>query len=393
MRHTSRATLNDNNRYNYLRDDDSGDETTGDTAPRAPKKPPPIVISGLKMDDVKGIVKFLIDSKKVKENAEYKLSGANVHVYAKSVSDHEEIITYCKSKSLQFNSHQLADERKIKICLYGLTDMKTEDIKNELINNYKITPIDVKQLKPKDKTDANSQRQTESRIYLLYFRKGDGIKIDKLRQITGLFHIRVRWDYYTPRRQFLTQCSRCQQFGHGAENCYRTFKCVSCGDAHDSKTCTKRKAPVGVENAKPKVPDNEVVCANCSGKHTASFRGCPIRKEYLEKLQKNRSHQRQRNTKQFVYNDRDFAPLPPAPIPTSNPWYENRRIQSHSQPVSSNRENDTLMEMMKMQQQFQQQMFNTMTELISQITAKMEQMTQLVLSAIRPQPTPMNHDE
>lgn len=380
MRTRNRAKVTDNNRLNILPDDDSGDEgTVVSNRNKPPKKPPPIIISGAKIAEIKTSLNTLLVGKKNSEHAEFKLSGNNIHVYAKNVSDHKEIIKHCKTNTLQFNTHQLYDERRVKICLYGLTEISTDEIKNELINKHQITPADIKMLK------TNPKIQSKSRIYLLYFRKGDGMKINKLREIIGLFHMRVRWDYYTPRRQGPTQCSRCQLFGHGAENCYRDFKCVSCGGNHDSKNCDKRRKPTPNEDTqpghdvKPKVPDEQVSCANCGGNHTASYRGCEVRKEYLVKLQRSLSYQKQQTQKQYIYNDRDF---PPAPPPARNYWFERAQTQPVAPSNNPNNDSTTLIEIMKMQLQFQQQMFNTMTQMVNQITTKMEEMMQVVMSVI-----------
>ena len=58
------------------------------------------------------------------------------------------------------------------------------------------------------------------------------------------------------------QCFNCQCFGHLAQNCKSKQKCVICGENHSHKGCPKNKAK------RPK-------CANCSGPHVASYKGCP----------------------------------------------------------------------------------------------------------------------
>ncbi|XP_044261161.1 uncharacterized protein LOC123009100 [Tribolium madens] len=58
------------------------------------------------------------------------------------------------------------------------------------------------------------------------------------------------------------QCHRCQRFHHAQRNCTAEHRCVKCGEAHETKVCTKERA------ASPK-------CANCSGPHTDNYMGCP----------------------------------------------------------------------------------------------------------------------
>ena len=59
------------------------------------------------------------------------------------------------------------------------------------------------------------------------------------------------------------QCFNCQCFGHSAQNCKSKQKCVICGENHSHKGCPPKK-----EAKQPK-------CANCSGPHVASYKGCP----------------------------------------------------------------------------------------------------------------------
>ena len=58
------------------------------------------------------------------------------------------------------------------------------------------------------------------------------------------------------------QYFNCQCFGHSAQNCKSKQKCVVCGENHSHKGCPKKEAK------QPK-------CANCSGPHVASYKGCP----------------------------------------------------------------------------------------------------------------------
>lgn len=129
------------------------------------KKPPPIIVSDQKLLDIEKLIKPLVENKTLNENVDYKLSGNNIHIYAKTVSDHKLIVETCKNSTLQFNTHQLYEERRVKVCLFGLTEIPVDDIKNELINKHKITPADIKMMK------TNPNNKSEVRNYLLYFRK------------------------------------------------------------------------------------------------------------------------------------------------------------------------------------------------------------------------------
>ena len=59
----------------------------------------------------------------------------------------------------------------------------------------------------------------------------------------------------------LTQCSRCQVYGHPAERCSAPYCCGKCAEAHPTKGCTS--------------PNHQ--CAACGGQHQAKNHKCPIR--------------------------------------------------------------------------------------------------------------------
>ena len=60
----------------------------------------------------------------------------------------------------------------------------------------------------------------------------------------------------------VSQCFNCQSFDHSAKTCRLEIKCLICGEGHSHKGCLNR------EVRKPK-------CANCKGRHVASYKGCP----------------------------------------------------------------------------------------------------------------------
>jgi hypothetical protein len=69
----------------------------------------------------------------------------------------------------------------------------------------------------------------------------------------------------------MVQCTRCQQYNHTKAYCNLPYKCVKCGNPHDSKTCVKSK-------------DTPAKCALCGGAHPANYRGCQVHKELQNKI-------------------------------------------------------------------------------------------------------------
>jgi predicted Zn-ribbon and HTH transcriptional regulator len=66
-----------------------------------------------------------------------------------------------------------------------------------------------------------------------------------------------------PRKSvFPAQCHNCQRYHHSQRNCHAASRCVKCASEHLTASCTKEK-------------ETPAKCANCSGDHVASYRGCP----------------------------------------------------------------------------------------------------------------------
>jgi len=72
---------------------------------------------------------------------------------------------------------------------------------------------------------------------------------------------------YTPQYQ-LTQCYKCQRYGHKAGHCRGKEKCAKCGDDHATKDCQTDAGK----------------CANCGDDHPAWHPDCPRRIEESERL-------------------------------------------------------------------------------------------------------------
>ncbi|KAJ1114786.1 hypothetical protein NDU88_003017 [Pleurodeles waltl] len=65
-------------------------------------------------------------------------------------------------------------------------------------------------------------------------------------------------------------CYNCQRLGHTSTFCHQKPRCVRCGGEHTSNKCTRNRET------------EPAICANCTGNHPASYRGCP----YLQKAKK-----------------------------------------------------------------------------------------------------------
>ena len=146
--------------------------------------------------------------------------------------------------------------------------MDNNEIMEEL-QLHKVSPCDIKQIQIKNR------RYDSQCIYLLYFKKSEGIKISTLREIKSISHMIVKFDYYHRNKTGPTQCSNCLKFGHGAENCYLDSNCIRCGGIHKSKEC------VHIQDETGKIPEKFIKCANCGENHMANYYKCKKRVEHI----------------------------------------------------------------------------------------------------------------
>ncbi|CAH0547208.1 unnamed protein product [Brassicogethes aeneus] len=92
----------------------------------------------------------------------------------------------------------------------------------------------------------------------------------------------------------ISQCFRCQRFGHGQSRCTAPPKCVKCAGEHLSNDCTKSK-------------ESKATCANCGESHPASYRGCPNYPKLEQKPQETKSAQQQQPSRSYAQVSRNTA--------------------------------------------------------------------------------------
>lgn len=265
----SRDFSRTNNIYNVLQTDVSEPESSG-----KPIKIPPVTALGV---DILSLKTLLASTDGLKaDSIKFKLTEKGIKIFTNTNKEHALVFKTCTDNNLECFTHTLEEEKKTKICLYGLWKMEPDLVLDEL-KKLKIKAADVKLLKPKN--ERNSARS----IYIVFFDKKDDVKLDYLNESANeLFSLQVKWQLYINTQYKPTQCSRCLDFGHGSLRCRRPFKCICCAGNHESAICNH--LPRDQDN-KPlldqKIDQTKVSCVNCTQNHTANYGGCPYRKNYV----------------------------------------------------------------------------------------------------------------
>ena len=211
----------------------------------------------------------------------------------------EEVQRVLKEGGVGYYTFDTPQSKPVRIVLSGYMPEPVAELEKDLAD-HKITPKEIKIL---------SQKQTaagEQVLYLLFFNRGS-FKIQDLRRIKKLYGYLVHWRYFAKRPNDAAQCHRCQRFGHGSRNCTLSPKCVKCGENHLTADCTLPWRSSLQENNNAEQNKPLVKCINCSGNHTANYRGCPARKTYLEEIEK----RKRKSVPQL-------PPKPTAPVPAGS---------------------------------------------------------------------------
>lgn len=333
------------NRFANLKDDATEHELVNKNNPNNShvsnfnstiKKVPPIIVEGLEMKKVQEIL-AKIPYISVMPHVKNTINGHH-SIYAKSLSDHSKIEKFLRYNKISGYTHDL--EPRQKYVIYGLHDVDTDELKEELTKIVNISPVQVYAIPIKQR------RYIDQNVYVVHYMKSSGVTLNKLRLTKALFNVIVQWDMYQPNRSGNpndvkppTQCSNCQSFNHGSRNCFKPPKCIRCGKSHKSADCDLLydKNDLGeITAVREKIDDSLLKCANCGEKHTANFRGCSVRQQVIDnriRLRQNNRQAKHQATPPSM-NTFNYPPPPPLSHPIGNNSWKNT-----TQNVSNNLNN------------------------------------------------------
>ena len=247
------------NEYSILQNNDQEINSSRIVPTKVPT-PPPIII---KKPGFYEVYKLL--TKDHKFSVTFKSISLGCKVFTKNSADYDKILELCNVSNFEYFTHQIKDQRPLKFVLRGLCKIPVEDIIEDLrVQN--IIPISVMHI-----TRGASPHTFRDEKYLVQF-DPKKYNISQIKAIRVILHQIVSWDK-PARNTNLTQCHKCQEFGHGIRGCHLPSKCLKCCDNHLTTECQK-PMPTEPENMK---------CASCNETgHLANSKTCKNRLNYLK---------------------------------------------------------------------------------------------------------------
>lgn len=254
-------------RFNNLNPDESlddndmnEDETVNTMLKPRRKDKVPIVIQTTDYNQQKKLqIRIAIIS--VAPNINLKYTKTKLTVFTINKEEHNIIVKKLKEIAIPFHTYERPDDKLKKMVLKGLPPLDEEDINNS-IQEQGLTPIKISKMKTK---------YEETPIYQVTFEHDT--EINNIMKIKFVCHVKATWRKYK-NPKLLTQCYKCQEYGHGSSYCNNIPKCVKCAGNHLTKNCNLTEAN-----------SDEIKCANCGKNHVASFTGCEKYQQQLKIIQ------------------------------------------------------------------------------------------------------------
>ncbi|KAJ8915733.1 hypothetical protein NQ315_000669 [Exocentrus adspersus] len=212
-----------------------------------PSKIPPVVLR--KQENWSHVSRLL--KEKMANYTKAKMIGeGSIAITPVTAADYRLITKVLEADKQEYHTYSLQEDRNLRAVIRGIpTGVAEEEIKADLVEQgftvlsvHRMTSRRDKRTMPlvlvQVPTSQSNLLQVQRCCALV-------VRVEKQRQAT-----------------VATQCHRCQKFGHGQSRCTAQHKCVKCGADHETGRCVKPR-------------EEPARCANCTGPHPASYRGCP----------------------------------------------------------------------------------------------------------------------
>lgn len=252
------------------------------------EKQPPLVVKNVDFST-------LIDKmEKCEAKPVYKITRFGTKLLCSTAEEYTAVKNHLIECGLEFYSHDRPNQRPYRVVVRGLPTIDPKALVTCLKEQHELVAQSAHIIRRKGECAA-----LDEKFHLVCFEKGH-TNLKKLREVTTIASIAVRWEAYRNKRADATQCLNCLYHGHGTRNCHLKGRCNHCGEAHVTEECPKKET-------------KEKKCANCDGAHPATDHSCPKRAEYIRIRQKasvaNQPGRKTRSRNPPALTLADFPPL------------------------------------------------------------------------------------
>lgn len=221
---------------------------------RKPKIPPIVIYTHIK-DHMKTLQEM---QKDLSEKISINCKRDRMIIYTKNENDYTILREKITAAQVSYHTYTLDKDKPVVSILKGLPgNISALEIKDEIEREHSLKVTEVKQFIKKVNTDGVSN-EIRIPIYCVKFEKNT--KIADVKKIRNLCWCKVHWEKNVPSN-LITQCFKCQGFGHIAKNCFRKECCGICAGVHNTLMC---------------LPGSIVKCSNCGGDHRATDSNCEV---------------------------------------------------------------------------------------------------------------------
>jgi PAX-interacting protein 1 len=186
-------------------------------------------------------------------------SGNFIKIYADNLENFKKILNFVKINNIMSFNNNPKLERPLKIVVCGIpSDIPCSEVHADLTERG---------------FQVNKCVQLRNYVTKKFYNKflchlAPNPKNNEIYHITELLGFQCNVEAYIFKGT--KQCYRCLNFNHSSENCSIPYRCLKCGENHETKSCPKPKT------TPPK-------CANCGGNHLANNNSCPANPTNIKK--------------------------------------------------------------------------------------------------------------
>ncbi|KAJ3641934.1 hypothetical protein Zmor_028404 [Zophobas morio] len=178
-----------------------------------------------------------------------KSTPEGVRIQPVEVSDFRSLVRLLDNMKVQYHTFTLPEEKTLRVVIRGIAvGVASQEVLEDL-ESLGLQPIQVSRMNRNDRPMP---------LVLAEMPMAKKAEVFEVKTLCGL-SVKVEKPH---KRKDAAQCHRCQRFHHSQRNCRAEHRCVKCGADHQTSDCEKQRR----QPAK---------CANCSGPHPASYKGCP----------------------------------------------------------------------------------------------------------------------